>query len=260
MKTWKWFGVAMLCLPLTVYGQVREAGGPPPAASGTVTVSGIKPEYELGEAIVPVLDMSGVPAGAQIQPGFRFSVTTDAKRHEIKEPLPGTYHIWGSPGKYSVMAIGMWGLPVPNEPGKWQSFGMIFEQLSFAVKGSDGPSPPPVPPPPDPPQPGGKKQVMLWYSEGLLDNLTQAQRDVLTSLVFRDWLKSEGHVLQEVLDPTRLSAGSVPEKYRAWVTSVSGKELPAISLAPKDGGAIVTFLLPKDIAAVKALVSGKAVW
>jgi hypothetical protein len=90
--------------------------------------------------------MELVPKDAVIQPGFKFKVDTDAARYEIKEPSPKVYYMWAASGKYSIMAVGMWGVPVPDEPGKWQSFGMIWQELKFEVTGGTPPIPPPPPP------------------------------------------------------------------------------------------------------------------
>jgi hypothetical protein len=164
----------------------------------------------------------------------------------------------GKPGTYTVEYDGVILKDVTFTDGAGQSItiksylGRIKAKGTCKIKGET-----PGPDPPDPPQPGGKKQIVLWLTEGQLDNLPQAQRDILTSLVFRDWLKSQGHVLLEVHDPANFSAGSVPAKWKAWVDSVSGKELPAISLAPKDGGPVVTHALPANVEATKALITGQ---
>jgi len=118
-----------------------------------------------------------------------------------------------------------------------------------------GAAPDPTPPEPDPPPPGGKKQVVLWVTEQQLDNLPQGQRDILNSLVFRQWLTSGGHVLLEVADPANFS-GSSPGRWGPWLASVAGQSLPAISLAPVGGGPVKTYPLPASVEAAKTLIGG----
>lgn len=165
----------------------------------------------------------------------------------------------GKPGTYAVVYDGVILKDVTFTDGAGQQItiksylGRIKAKATCKIKGTVDPNPP------DPPQPGGKKQVVLWLSEKQLPYLSQGQRDILTSVVFREWMESQGHVLLEVLDPANFQAGSVPERYRAWVNSVAGKKLPAISVAPKDGGQIATYDLPAGIDEAKTLIDGKAV-
>jgi len=102
---------------------------------------------------------------------------------------------------------------------------------------------------------------MFFVTADQRDNLPKEQRALFTSLVERQWLRDQGHVFLEVLDPTRIDPGSVPGQYRAWYQAVQGKTLPAVGIAPKEGGDIVVHPLPSDSSQFRELLaaSGKEV-
>jgi hypothetical protein len=204
-------------------------------------------EAELGQPIVCTVNLQGVPEGAEL----KGAVQPDVPGAEwLPGAAPNEFHIWAKPGKYDIEVMGMWGIRDPEKPTSWLDFGFFRYKAKFVVKGGDDP----VPPQPEP-LPGGPYQVMLFYSESQIDNLPQPQRDMLTSLVFRDWLSSQGHVLQEVGDPANFNAGRVPERWKPWLKAVEGDPLPRIALASKDGGPIKDYALPDTLDGVKALLA-----
>lgn len=171
--------------------------------------------------------------------------------------------VWtGTPGAYQVLFDGvlLQDVTVPGMDGQpviiKSYLGRVKARAACVIKGTPGPDPP------DPPVPGGKYKLVLWHAENQLDNLPQGQRDILRSLVFRDWLRSQGHVLLEELDPTNFTTGSVPAQWQPWLISISGKTLPAVSLQPVGDGPIVGYPLPANTEAMKAFLTapaGKAV-
>mgnify|MGYP003563916856 CR=1 FL=1 len=79
---------------------------------------------------------------------------------------------------------------------------------------------------------------------------------LLTSLKVRNELEKDGHGLLEILERREIESG-VPEEYRKWVNSVDGQTLPAIALAPRSGGRIVSLDLPADMESLKKLLADK---
>jgi hypothetical protein len=168
-------------------------------------------------------------------------------------PSPHIIHVWGKPGTYAIDVTAQWGLKHPTTPDAWSDFGIVGFEADFKITGGTGPDPP------DPPLPGGKYRIVLWYSEDQVDNLPQGQRDILLSRTFREWLASEGHNLLEELDPANFQAGSVPEQWQPWLSSIKNDPLPRIAIAPlKDAGPIADFALPADIPAAKAFLRSPA--
>jgi hypothetical protein len=164
--------VARICLAVVFWAVL--------ALPSLAQIKDVQSSYAPGEAIVLELDMTLVPKDAVIQPGFKFKVDTTAARYEIKEPIPSTYYMWGASGTYNIMAVGMWGVPVPNEPGKWQSFGMIWQDLKFEVTGGTPPIPPIPPPPVNPYTPAPQFQAAAQPVRVL--SLGQADSQSLASM------------------------------------------------------------------------------
>lgn len=191
-----------------------------------------------------------IPEGAQVQGGWTLATAKFL-------PVPDGIHVWAPPGVHEISYRGVWikTVPVTLPDGTvvqvLQGFGFLDETATFKVTGG---GPDPGPDPPDPPTPGGKYQLVFWYTEQQLDNLPQGQRDILTSLVFRDWLRSQGHVLVEVLDPANFGA-VVPDKWKPWVNSILNQPLPRISLSPVEGGQVTSYQLPADMEACKKLLA-----
>jgi hypothetical protein len=121
--------------------------------------------------------------------------------------------------------------------------------------GTPGPAPDPVNPPlPPGPVPGVKYQLMFFYDSPKLDNMTRDQKEALSSLVFRDKLQGKGHKIHGIVDPK--AKDSVPAALAPFYAAVEGKNLPCVTVAPRDGGAVKAYDL-KDVAQVWQLVGGE---
>jgi hypothetical protein len=109
----------------------------------------------------------------------------------------------------------------------------------------------------NPPQPNIKFQVMFFMESGQLDNLSDAQRNMLASLVFRDGIRQKGHVLVGIWDKDLTDPNNkIPERYKPYFDVINGKTLPRICIAPVDGGTIQDYPLPADEAGFWALLTG----
>ena len=161
--------------------------------------------------------------------------------------------VWtGTPGQYTIVYDGVLLQDVTftdgaGNPVTIRSYvGRIKERASCTIGGEQ--------PGPDPPDPAGPWQIMLFYRADQLDDLPEPQRQILTSRKLRERLVKGGHVLLEVLEESSLG-GSVPSSYKAWIDSVVGKPLPAIAIAPKDGGKVRSFELPANADLLMALLA-----
>jgi hypothetical protein len=213
-------------------------------------------EVQLGEPIVCTVKLEGVPEGAEWKQAVVPDITGDCRVEP--GPAPNVFHLWGLPGEYTVEVFGMWGVRDSEKPTSWSDFGFVKDKRQFRIVGKVVPPDPPLPPTPDP---SGPYQIMYFVTADQRDNLPKEQRALFTSLVERQWLRDQGHVLLEVLDPTRIDPGSVPGHYRAWFQAVQGKTLPAVGIAPKEGGDVVIHPLPSDSSKFRELLaaSGKRV-
>lgn len=248
--SWQPLKCEILARPVFILGLVLLLCS---AALGQIVVPAETPRDKIVDATVT---LPGVPADAKLL-GTLTIDGADWREGNSK----GLYHIVAPPGEYKIVASGWWittrTVKLPDEPEPVEvitGMGQYNQVAAFKVTGGAGPDPP------DPPPPGGKYRIVLFYSENQLDNLPQGQRDILTSLVFREWVRSQGHVLLEVLDPANFTAGSVSAKWKPWVDAVAGKALPIIALAPKDGpDNVVPYVVPDGIEAGKKFLQHPAV-
>ena len=182
----------------------------------------------------------------------------------------GNLCLWGAPGDHWVAFETYW------VHWRWREFkdgdsnlikireyidsGFVDEIGEYTVLGK----PDPIPPLPDddddddgPPPPGQDYQIMLFYDGDMLDNYPAAQRAILTSLVIREQLESQGHVIVEILEKAAL--GQVSPKYKAFIDAVINDQMPRIALAPKDGGKVLDFPLPENREALQVLLNNPSV-
>jgi hypothetical protein len=131
--------------------------------------------------------------------------------------------------------------------------GSVQPQITRVVLG--GGTPGPNPPEPPEPTPGGPYQILFYYQGEDLDNLPQAQRDLMVSLAVKERLKAAGHVVLGALEAQSMKSGSVPARWKAWVDAVQGDPLPRVAIAPKAGGPVHDFPLPVNEAALNALLA-----
>lgn len=212
-----------------------------------------KDSYEANEPIVVKVAVTGVPDGARM----RGSITVSGEAG-IWQPdaTKGEYGVWASSGEHVITATGIWVQTRDVKIGEETVPVLVdFGQYSYskAFKVGDG-----GPDPPNPPNPSGQYRIALFYSEQQLDNLPQPQRDILTSLVFRKWLETAGHVLVVVDDPVNYAGGSSAMK--PWIDAALNKPLPLVAIAPKtESGYITTYDLPANTDAMKALLGSSAV-
>ena len=147
----------------------------------------------------------------------------------------GVIHIWAAPGDHKVVFNGVW---IDFENRKFK-----FVNLNAPYKVLGGVDPDPTPDPT--PGPVGPKQMMFFVISNDLDQLPLGQRVILTSLNVRKNLEDKGHKFLLVVDDGQINEG-VPSEYLAWIKAAKDKDLPLIAIAPKEGGKIVTYPMPKD--------------
>lgn len=206
----------------------------------------VKPQYEAHEPIVATVTITEVPEGAKL----RGSIQIDGASY-----IPAgdnVYHIWAKPGKYKIVASGVWVLTSELDVNGTKvpvlvDFGQYSYVKTFVVGEGDQPNPP------DPPTPGGPYQVVLFYQPDQLDNYTPDQRQILNSQAYREKLKAAGHLLLGVLPDN--AAPSPQSKFAPFYRAVSGDPMPRLAVASKDGGKVVDFPLPATVAELDALLA-----
>jgi hypothetical protein len=231
------------------------------AAHGQIEVPKEAEQHKLISAKLTAV----LPEGAYLADGGWEIQGTTARQMADFRVLETELLFTGTPGEYWVLFDGVMLRDVTFKDGDGQQvtipcyLGRIKGRAPCKIKGGSPPGPDP-PVPPDPPGPGGKYRIVLFRAVDQVDNLPQGQRDILLSTTFRDWLKEQGHVLLEVLDPARFPGGSVPLQWQPWVQSIVGDPLPRIAIAPLvESGYVTDYALPKDIPACKALLTSPAV-
>ena len=131
----------------------------------------------------------------------------------------------------------------------WETHSVIQLQKRVVVSGV-GPGPPPPPPP-------GAKQVCFFRESGTITSLPFPQRILLSGLVIRDELKAAGHTFVGSFDPDETGPdGNVPEPLAPWFRAVRDAKLPAMLVAPKNGGTIEVHPCPADAAGLWKLLGG----
>jgi hypothetical protein len=177
------------------------------------------------------------------------------------------YGCWADPGVWQAKQIVSW--YKSDEQGNI-SHGLLSEKVYFTVVGEVKPDPNPddddgdddVEPQPNP---NAKWQVMFFSDKQKTAGMTNDQLEMVSSLVFRKELVSKGHTFVGSLDDdSRLSSvqaqcpngvcASTPTD--AWYAAIQGKTLPVVAFAPKEGGDIQVFSLPKTVDAFWKLLGG----
>ena len=195
-----------------------------------------------------------MPEGAQFDGGWKLQgahFLPDGKNR---------IHIWAKPGEYKLEFSGLWlhlkDVTFKDGDGNeititsYLGHGIINESATFKVTGE--------PPPPPPPPLSDHYQIVLFVEAGeQLDKYTRDQRDIINSLTFRDELKDLGHRFLQVIDDDEINAG-VPAKWKPWADAVKGHPLPAVALAPIDGGPVVVYPLPATTMDMLVLLEGKS--
>lgn len=129
-------------------------------------------------------------------------------------------------------------------------------QLSeHRIQVGEAPPPPPPPPPPD-----TKYQVGIFLESSDRESLPKGQREIISSLAFRQELERRGHkwLTCFVYDKDCTSPDGIPDKLKPWWEAIKGDPTPRIAMAPLSGGAIKDFPLPANPDAVwKLLEEGK---
>lgn len=237
----KRLGLALLFYTVAILAAILASSG----AHGDIEV---KPQYEANEPIVATVSITEVPEGAKLRGGIQIDGASYIPAGD------NVYHVWAAPGKYRIVAQGVWVLTQDVDVGGTKVPVLIdFGQYTYAKSFQVGEGKPDPPNPPDPPTPGGPYQVVLFYSPDQLDNLTADQREILNSLVYREKLKAAGHSLLGVLPDN--AAPSPQSKFRAFYNAVSGDPMPRLAVASEAGGKVVDMPLPATFAELEALLA-----
>jgi hypothetical protein len=246
--------LALLCLLAPVYGQSIE--GPDKTQVSTPTwyqIQGLQPSQSVG-----------------VYSGGRDYLEWGPPRLSPEYILFFT----GEKGDYYIDAAVMW---LENGKIRWTPL-----SKKVTVTGENPPLPPvppgpepplpPVPPEPEPPPVVEEWQICLFTDKEREDNLPEEQVILLNGLKFRDELKEKGHKFLGCFNASSKAKSSWPlvkkegcyytprgQKICAdqwvrvpsgvppdWWESVDGKPLPRVAFAPKDGGPIQSFPLPKS--------------
>jgi len=217
----------------------------------------VKPQYDANEPIVATVTITDVPDGAKLRGSFAVSDGSYLPAGE------NVYHIWAAPGKHTLKAAGIWVLTEPVVIGDKTiqalvDFGQFSYERTFTV-GPEVPVPPPFPPvPPVPPVPGGPYQILLLYDQDQLDNLPSNQRDLLTSLVYRQKLTTAGHRVLGVFAAQTINLGSA-SKFKAFFDAVKDDPLPRIAITKLGGGKVADFPLPANMADLEKLLATEVI-
>lgn len=178
----------------------------------------VKPQYENHEPIVATVTITEVPEGAKL----RGSINIEGASY-----IPAgdnVYHIWAKPGKYRIVAQGVWVLTNEIDVNGQKipvllDFGQYQYTKSFVVGEGDDVVPPPPPPPPVP----GTKWGLL------LRETNNGQSPQLGNLLIQLRQKFPGNKLI-IHDPT-----SVPPSLESLIPSVTPPAL--VVLARQQDGA-----------------------
>lgn len=108
---------------------------------------------------------------------------------------------------------------------------------------------------------------MFFYQSDTLDNLPHAKRVMLAGQAFRKALEAKGHSFEGAFDVDAVAGTGrttcdatgcfpvgLPDALRPWWQAVDKKPLPAVAIAPMDGGTIQVFALPQDTAGFWSLL------
>lgn len=120
----------------------------------------IKPQYEANEPIVATVTITEVPEGAKLRGSIQIEGASYIPAGE------NVYHVWAKPGKYKIVATGVWVLT--NEidiNGQKVPVLLDFGQYNYVKSFVVGEGDDVVPPPPPPPPPGERTAVILEETE-----------------------------------------------------------------------------------------------
>ena len=138
--------------------------------------------------------------------------------------IPGHALFWADkPGRYTVAATAV---TVDWDARKFQ---LIPLKHVVVVEGENGPDPPPPPPP------VGSYGIAIFYQSDRLEEvgyLTVEQRDILSSLTFRDRLRDAGHQLWR-FDIDATGPDGVPPSWKPWLDAAKGCQLPCVVVSRK---------------------------
>ena len=218
--------------------------------SAGISTKNAATEFEQGDAIVLTVDLEDVPEGAQLKGDVIPEVNTTAKRYEIVKFGPNVFGLWGTGGDYEVEMLVLWGVPHPDVPLAWSDFGLVKYKAELVIV-SDGSDPPPPPPP------AGPYKIWFALEAGTRDNLPEGQRQLVTSLVYRQRLEALKHDYQETLFDTVLA--NPPDRLIGVSQAIreSGLPLPVVVLEPIAGGSLDVLALPADYESLARKLEGE---
>lgn len=192
----------------------------------------VKPQYENHEPIVAKVTITDVPEGAKLRGSIQIEGASYVPAGE------NVYHIWAAPGKYKIVATGVWVLTQELDVGGQKvpvlvDFGQYTYVQSFAVGGGDDVVPPPGPQPP----PGERRAVILEETE---------QKTPAQALLWQQLSKEFLPKRLEILDDDQPSAA----KYLPQAGSVR-----PVLLVFQAGQFLRAVPVPSSVEAVKAEVA-----
>lgn len=191
----------------------------------------VKPQYEAHEPIVATVTITEVPEGAKLRGSIQI---------EGADYIPAgenVYHIWAKPGKYRIVATGVWVLTSELDVNGQKvpvlvDFGQYNYVKTFVVGEGDDPVPPPDP------VPGDKTAVILEETE---------QRTPAESILFNQLVLD---LKMQVLDDDQPSA----KKYLPLLPASMSTVRPVMLVMA--GETVVRVVrCPSSVAAVKEELS-----
>ena len=168
---------------------------------------------------------------------------------EVKPEIisDGKAIVWQGPaGEYAVVFFGS----DSSEP--------VVQKVVLGGGVPDPFPPGPKPPEPKPPVPGGPYQILLLYDTEQLDNLPPEQRDLLTSLVYRQKLVAAGHRVLGVFAAQTINPANA-SKFKVFFDAVKDDPLPRIAIARLEGGKVADFALPANMADLEKLLATEVI-
>lgn len=187
--------------------------------------------------------------------GWEVVGQTVAQVPDVAQISPSKIVFTGPPGLYTVIFDGSLVEQFTFKDGDGQMItlpvyrGRLKGRTNVTIRAGG-------PVPPNPPLPAGKYRIAMFVSTDTMYNLPPGQRDVLNSMLFRDYLSANGHVLEEIADPIDLVGVA---KWQPWLAAINGKVLPQMVFAIKDEWTnVISKPLPNSIEEAKALLANPA--